>query len=565
MNKRNYSLKFSIYVFLLFLYSVPSIKAQPISEPVSINSQLIPFSPSNDFLISPNNSYIVFLADLNTPGVFELFSSPIDGGDPVQLNGNLELGGYIGNDFQISNNGSYVIYRADQNADQIDELFIVPIDGGKPILLTSNFSTSNVFDTFQISPNDTHVIYSSRQNNVNGLFSVDIDGENTVRLNSSNFPLSVNSNSAINFKISSDGLSVVFLDFSNQFFTQSLFSVPTSGNSSPIILNAPSSDSIFSGNFQISPDNKHVVYIFSSTFPNGNHHSEIFSAPIGGGNSIRLNGDLIDGGNVSLSGFQISPDSTRVVYVADQFKDEVFELFSVLISGEGSVKLNEELTDGGDVLSFSLNDFQITPDSAHVIYRADKSIDGISELFSSPINGGDAIKLNGKLEPGDIVNDFVISPNSTQIVYTIPRNIFSVNIDGSNNIQLNDEQRFGPGVLNNFLQSNYQISPDGLHVLFLADQLTVNLVELFISPITGGGSSRVNSSFPFNLFESPASKINSYQVSPDGQHIIYKVDQNIDNISELFSVSFIDDIVNADNETCFPVRGTNDSFTTICL
>ncbi|MGI0025647.1 MAG: FIMAH domain-containing protein, partial [Nitrososphaera sp.] len=58
---------------------------------------------------------------------------------------------------------------------------------------------------------------------------------------------------------------------------------------------------------------------------------ELFSVPLAGGTPTKLNGALVSGGDVF--GFQISPDSSRVAYVADQDTDEVSELFSVLLAG----------------------------------------------------------------------------------------------------------------------------------------------------------------------------------------------------------------------------------------
>ena len=55
---------------------------------------------------------------------------------------------------------------------------------------------------------------------------------------------------------------------------------------------------------------------------------ELYSTPIGGpaAAGVKLNGALVPGGNVSSS-FQISPDSGRVFYLADQDMDEVIELY----------------------------------------------------------------------------------------------------------------------------------------------------------------------------------------------------------------------------------------------
>jgi hypothetical protein len=54
----------------------------------------------------------------------------------------------------------------------------------------------------------------------------------------------------------------------------------------------------------------------------------LYGVPIGGPavSGIKLNGSLIEGGRVEIF-YKISPDSSRVVYRADQSTDEVVELY----------------------------------------------------------------------------------------------------------------------------------------------------------------------------------------------------------------------------------------------
>ena len=93
------------------------------------------------------------------------------------------------------------------------------------------------------------------------------------------------------------------------------------------------------------------------------------------------------------SDFLISPDSSRVIYRADQQTDDVFELYSVPLGGGTVTKLNDPLVAGGDVMS----GFLISPDSKRVIYRADQQTDGVFELYSVPLGGGSVTKLNDPL------------------------------------------------------------------------------------------------------------------------------------------------------------------------
>ena len=90
----------------------------------------------------------------------------------------------------------------------------------------------------------------------------------------------------------------------------------------------------------------------------------------------KLNGALVSGGNVT-GFFKISPDSSRVVYRADQQTNDVIELYSVPLVGGSETKLNGALVSGGEVF-----DFQISPDSSRVVYKADQQTNEVVEFYS---------------------------------------------------------------------------------------------------------------------------------------------------------------------------------------
>jgi len=124
----------------------------------------------------------------------------------------------------------------------------------------------------------------------------------------------------------------------------------------------------------------------------------------------------------------VSPDSTRVIYRADQDTNNVRELYTVPIGGGTPIKLNGTLTPDGEVRS----DFVVSPDSTRVIYRADQDTDNVTELYSVPIGGGTPTKLNAPLTPDGNVGSFVVSPGSDVVAFTAfdgsATNLFVVDI-----------------------------------------------------------------------------------------------------------------------------------------
>jgi Tol biopolymer transport system component len=116
---------------------------------------------------------------------------------------------------------------------------------------------------------------------------------------------------------------------------------------------------------------------------------------------------------------QITPDGSRVLYVADQDTDDVLELYSAPIGGGASpIKLNGALVSGGDVAANALFiAYRIAPDSTRVVYVADQEADGLEELFLVPLDGSLVPrKLNWPLV-GTGVLSLEITSDSRRVVY----------------------------------------------------------------------------------------------------------------------------------------------------
>ncbi len=79
--------------------------------------------------ISQDGQYVVFVADRGTDEMTELYSVPLEGGDPTRLNAPLTNGGNVKR-FQITPDSQWVVYIADQEQDERDELYSVPVGGG---------------------------------------------------------------------------------------------------------------------------------------------------------------------------------------------------------------------------------------------------------------------------------------------------------------------------------------------------------------------------------------------------------------------------------------------------
>jgi len=532
-------------------------------------------------------------------------------GDLYKLNDDLVVGGDVKR-YQISPDGKYVVYLADQDFDEVFDLYSVPITGGQPIRLRQVFLFGGRLQDFQISPDSSRVVYRERVNTdafggfTIDLFSVPIEGGFATDISVAGPQRGV-----VQYEISADSSRVVFTANRDNETAVELYSVPLVGGE-VVKLNPAFTGGKQIAFFDINSESERVVYLSNQ---DADDAFEAYSVSIDEANSVKMNDNLTLGGNVVT--FGLSKDSETVIYLADQENDEVFELYSVPLPRNGAVpiKLNDSLVAGGDVASLNFfasgPQIQITNDSQNVVYSADQETDGTNDLYVVPIRGGMSEKLSINVGNPVGVEEFKLSKDSQRVVYSESSNLYSVPIIGGTPVKLNSDLVFGGFV------SSFSISPDSHQVVFVAAQDSLT-TEIFSTPITGAGDSPVRlnsllrpgesvdagdpiiigegdhtrvlystSTGDFNGFDpdltegfvapttgsSNAIKINSglqngangvraLLTSPDNERVIYLADQNTTGQFELFVRELFDAL---NEEFCVPIKAKNGKLSVICL
>ena len=135
--------------------------------------------------------------------------------------------------------------------------------------------------------------------------------------------------------------------------------------------------------------------------------------PITGGIApVRISGALAAGGNVFTA--VISPDSSRVAFAADKLTAGVVLLHSVPIAGGTIVTDSGGMVAGGNV---NVNDSSFTPDSVRLVFIADKQTFGVRELYTVPAASGLApTKLSGTMVAGGGVSQMRLTPDGSRVV-----------------------------------------------------------------------------------------------------------------------------------------------------
>jgi Tol biopolymer transport system component len=485
------------------------------------------------FQITSDGNHVVFEKTTmqGFDEVVELYCVASTGGAPVRLSGPMPLGGDV-SAWQLSSNGNRVAYWADQETDGVSDVYSVPVIGGNPEKLSESLVDVGSTGGALVGPNGDRAVFIASQttNPFSGpyfeLFIAPAAGGSSNALNG---PL-VNGGDVRSFVVRPDGGRVLYLADEETDDVVELYCVSPLGGSA-IKLNSTlvGDGDVFSEGLQFSPNGNFVLYLADQ---DTNGVTEIYRVPATGGTPLKLNLPLGSGRSVTPGSQRFSPDGSRVLYRADQKADDVFEIFSVPSGGGTPVRLNGSLVEGGDVTNEGLG---FSPDGGRVLYRADQDIDDVFELFSVSSVGGTPVKLNGPLPSGgDVADDASFSPDGSLVLYRADQTtndlmeLFSVPSVGGTPIRLD-------GILDDdrdVVRASF--SPDGNRVVYLADQDTNDVFELYAVPSLGGTPVKISGAM------TAGGDVAEWQFSPDGQSLVYLADQDVDEQFELYSVSFTD-------------------------
>jgi Tol biopolymer transport system component len=330
------------------------------------------------------------------------------------------------------------------------------------------------------------------------------------------------------FRVSPNGATAVFIADKETVGIPELYSVPIDGSSAPTKISAgltfaPGKAGVSA--FQISPDSARVVFLADPATASG--VNEIFSAPLNGSSApVKLN----TAGAVPVTGFGITPNSAWAVFfgVDTSFASGAAELYRAAIGTALSAVQISDVGQGnaaGDVLSASFS-----PDSAWVVYAGDGLADNIYQLYGVPIAAagpGSDVQLSAALGSVGLLR---ISADSSRVVYTGDANalgrmeVFSTPIGGGTRIQLNPAMA-GDGV------SAIEINPAGTRVAYLADQTTAGVNEVYSAQmLVAGSGARLNTPMVSPQYA------DTLNIGPDGTTVLYEADQTTPGTYELYRV-----------------------------
>lgn len=261
--------------------------------------------------------------------------------------------------------------------------------------------------------------------------------------------------------------------------------------------------------------------------------TQLYGSSLDGASIVKLSGNLVSGGNVV--DFAISPDARFVAYLADQETKGMFELYTVPVGGGTVINISQQ---SGTILE--VKEFAWAPNSSRIAFRAFNPFTGNTggniELFTNVTSGNSLITVSNFLPVGANVDTFEWSPTNQLIVYTA-----NTIVGSSRQFRLfaaspnSENQAFPlsniPAATNTYTIGEYQWSPDGLVVAFLADINLLGINELLVVvPVVNSIPVAISGTL------ADGGEVVEFAWAPNNSRIAYLADQFNDEKFDLITV-----------------------------
>lgn len=494
-----------------------------------LNPDLARGSKVFTFAIAPDRSRVSFASDHETPGAIEIYSVNPDGSGLVKLNEPLTSGGSV-NPFGIrwSPDSARVAYHGDLNGEGRTHAYSALATGGG-IKLSQTGNGNTVTGSVEWSPDSSHLVFR-QSGGSSTLYVVAADGVGLAGLsNSASLRGAIFEN---NIQWAPDSSRILF--FTDEVLDVfELFTVSPDGSGlTKINGNLIQDGDVFGSSVLWSPDSSKVVYAANQETL---ELIEVYSVNANGTGRIKLNDAFTVplGATPASEGVipyttQMAPDGTGISYLVTPTHRE---LYSALLDGSQNAKLNGPLA--GSLNNVDHTSIRWSPNSSKLLYKANETQGAIHELFSVGPDGLDknVLTMASAVARAVLAPSITWAPNGSSVAYLSNQtssavfDLYNVMLDGSVLVRLNNDLPAGMEI--NTEQVRW--APDGTHILYQID--TVDGTKQIVN-VTPDGST--NTPLHGALGSNSHIVADGVHWSPDSNWVVYRADQDADEVYELY-------------------------------
>jgi hypothetical protein len=246
-----------------------------------------------------------------------------------------------------------------------------------------------------------------------------------------------------------------------------------------------------------------------------------------------LSGVMVAGGEVNS--YDLSPDGNFAVFRADKDLVGMLELYSVNLQTLAIEKLSHEISDQYDVSNVA-----ISPDSQWVVYEVNNSSTGGSRLKSVLIDGGEVHNIsNPVMNSSRHIRDFEITADNAFVIFTCDittedsYDLYRSPITGVFMALPPDSpvlpEKLNSGLPTNYYVASFDVSPDGTFIIY-RDQWGGYGYSLWRVLVSGGTNTKISTDVAsLNMFD--------FLISPNGNRVVYRMRNLGCTFHRLYSVS----------------------------
>lgn len=318
------------------------------TDRVMLNGELVAGGDVTTVAWLADSSGVLFRSDDQVNSEYNLYHALADGSDLIQINDTLVGSGAIST-YTLNADQTHVLYRGDVNTDGMYELYSANLNGGERVRLNDTLDAGeDVFNAWWVGSSNT-IVYRA-DSDVDGryeLYAVHRDGSDRRKI-SKEVGEADNANMSVNSQVrfSSDGTQVLYI--ADQYIDgiHTLFRADLQLDTVNDILQGVSAQADVE-DYDLSPDNSTVL---SRLEMPSTAVDLMLSAP-DGSNNLKVNNSENNADYVDVGLALWSPDSSRVLYVADELSEN-YGLY-VADPSDGSRLRVDELADESQNINFA--------------------------------------------------------------------------------------------------------------------------------------------------------------------------------------------------------------------
>lgn len=486
-------------------------------------------------VLTNDQTAVVFLANDNTVSLSKsrLLLSKLDGTATIDLSGAMiETGGVsiaagTGPAFILDPVVDRLVFSANALINSDNALFAVNLDGSNRVKITPDrlYAGTSLSKLFGFFGNKIYFSYDRDFKSLGELYTYDFSNNSLTNL-SAQWPKFISEDAQrSSLSHSSDGIVRSF--FSNKAAFRDAAVVNMNGRSSCRIELLENNRLVYGvSNYFLDPAAKNLYY----TLLNTNDTREpwrFYKSDTSTCVSTLVNQGITE----KLIRSKVSPDGTYLAFsgTADVTVGRKASLYLTLTDGSSAIKLNPNQAVGG-LTHVNNGAFGFSPDSSRVLYWADQDTAGVTELYSVTVDGKTTNKINAAFGANDKLfvdaNYFTpqVSPNNQWLVYkakqsTVSTELFKSKLDGTGNVQLS-RSLVDSGVYTGGRSGSVQITTDSSKVVYLVSALN-GVTDLYYTNLIGTSNPiKLNSNF-FGLEQFIINRNSKFTLTTNSNSVIY--------------------------------------------